>query len=293
MQMRALVGLIGNNIMLSLSPALHEDAFAAAGMAGYYHLMDLARLKGRRLAEMFQAVRAVGFAGVNITHPYKEAILPLLDEVSADARAIGAVNTVVIDGGGRSFGYNTDRPGFSRAFAETLGIDAVAGKTVALIGAGGAGRAVAFALKDIGAGHLHIHDKDQARATALCADLMVHFGAQSCAVAVDPVRAVDGAAGIVNATPIGMIGYSGLPIAANLVRKEQWVSDVIYTPIETEFLAVARGKGCRVMNGAGMCVHQAAESFRLFTGVNPDVARMHRTFAAACDRRDAALAAAS
>lgn len=112
---RALVGLIGANILQSLSPALHEDAFAAAGIRGHYHLMDLDHYPGRRLDDQLRAACNAGFAGVNITYPCKEAALPQLNELSAEARSIGAVNTVAIDRHGRTKGYNTDRTGFRRA----------------------------------------------------------------------------------------------------------------------------------------------------------------------------------
>ena len=137
---RMLLGLIGANIQKSLSPALQEDACAAPACDGHYHLMDLDTLPGRSLEDLLDAVRAAGFAGVNVTYPCKEAVLPLLDEVSAEAREIGAVNTVTIDREGRTSGYNTDRIGFRRAFEDAFGRDAVEGKTALLIGAGGAGR---------------------------------------------------------------------------------------------------------------------------------------------------------
>ena len=157
MRKSMLVGLIGSNISHSLSPALHEDAFAAAGIVGHYHLMDVARLKGRQLPELLAAVRTAGFDAINVTHPFKEAVLPLLDEVSAGARQIGAVNTVVVDHGGRTVGHNTDRSGFRRAFEETLGKAVAQDKHVLVLGAGGAGRAVAFALMDLGVGRILVH----------------------------------------------------------------------------------------------------------------------------------------
>ncbi|MDQ2953593.1 MAG: shikimate dehydrogenase, partial [Pseudomonadota bacterium] len=169
---RVLVGLIGKNILKSLSPALHEDAFAAAKLRGHYHLMDLDTLAGRRLGDLLNAARTAGFAGLNVTYPCKEAVIPLLDEVSAEARQIGAVNTVTIERSGRTVGYNTDRIGFRRSFEETLGRAAVEGKRTVLVGAGGAGRAVALALLDLGAASVFIHDKDGARAAALVADLI-------------------------------------------------------------------------------------------------------------------------
>ncbi len=292
MRKSMLVGLIGSNISNSLSPALHEDAFAAAGITGHYHLMDVARLKGRQLPDLLAAVRTAGFAAINVTHPFKEAVLPLLDEVSAGARQIGAVNTVVVDHGGRTVGHNTDRSGFRSAFEETLGKAAAEGSHILLLGAGGAGRAVAFALMDLGVDRLLVHDKESARATALCADLIVRFGAGRCEFVTSPADIVDAVAGIVNATPVGMLGYAGSPIDETLVHARHWVADVIYTPLETQFVASARARGCRAMTGGSMCVHQAADAFRLFTGLSPDVARMHQVFAQACAQRDAALAAA-
>ncbi|HEX2888038.1 shikimate dehydrogenase [Vineibacter terrae] len=289
MRKAMLVGLVGSNITRSLSPALHEDAFAAAGIVGHYHLMDVSRLKGRQLEDLLSAVRTAGFAAINVTHPFKEAILPLLDEVSAGARQIGAVNTVVIGADGRTVGHNTDRSGFRRAFEETLGAAASQGQQVLLLGAGGAGRAVAFALTDLGVERLLIHDKEQGRATALCADLIMRFGASRCAFAESPALVAKTVAGIVNATPVGMTGYPGSPIAEDLVRSGHWVADIIYTPLETQLIAHARGKGCRTMTGGSMCVHQAADAFRLFTGLSPDISRMRGVFDRACAARDGAV----
>lgn len=284
---RMLVGLIGSNIGKSLSPALHDDAFAAAGMAGHYHLMDVATLDGRSLEDLLTAARTAGFAGVNVTHPFKEAVLPLLDEVSSEAAQIGAVNTVVIDKSGRTTGHNTDRSGFRRAFGEALGSDAARGKPVLLLGSGGAGRAVAFALMDLGVSQLLVFDRDQARSIGLCADLARRFGAASCERLSAPEEAVPSVDGIVNATPIGMRGYDGVPLDPRLIEPRHFVADVIYTPLDTEFVLAARRLGSRTMNGGGMCVHQAADTFRHFTGRSPDVERMKRTFGEACRRRDA------
>jgi shikimate dehydrogenase len=281
MSRRMLVGLIGSHIGGSLSPALHEDAFAAAGMAGHYHLMDVAERPGR-LEDLLAAARTARFAGVNITFPFKEAVIPLLDSVSAEATEIGAVNTVVIDKDGRTTGHNTDRSGFRSAFLETFGADCVRDKPVLLLGAGGAGRAVAFALMDLGARLLQIHDRDTARAEGLCGDLAQRMGAGRCELACEPAAV----AGIVNATPVGMRGYPGMPLDPDLVRPGQFVADVIYTPLETEFLCAARARGAKVMGGAGMCVHQAVEAFRLFTGRTANSDRMRKTFVEAAVRRD-------
>jgi shikimate dehydrogenase len=288
---RALVGLIGANIQQSLSPVLHEDAFAAAGIRGHYHLMDLERLSGRNLADLLDAARALGFAGVNITYPCKEAVLPLLDDVSLEARQIGAVNTVTIDARGRTTGHNTDRFGFRASFEETLGRAAVVGKSVVLVGAGGAGRAVAFALLDLGAASVLVHDTDRPRAAALARDLAAQFGAGR-GHAVDAVApALAEAAGAVNATPVGMLGFPGVPLPVDAIAPRHFVADVIDTPLETALIRSARGRGARVLTGGGMCVFQAAEAFRLFSGIAPDVGRMRRLFDELVAARDAALGA--
>ena len=287
---RVLVGLIGRNILKSLSPALHEDAFAAAKLRGHYHLMDLDTLAGRRLADLLAAARTAGFAGLNVTYPCKEAVIPLLDEVSAEAQQIGAVNTVTIERSGRTVGYNTDRIGFRRSFEETLGRAAVEDKSAVLVGAGGAGRAVALALLDLGAAGVVIYDKDSARAAALAEELIDFFGPQRARLAEDAESALTEAAGLVNATPVGMLGIPGIPIMPQALLKHHWVADVIYTPLETELVKAARARGARVLTGGGMCVHQAAETFRLFTGIKPDIGRMRRVFAKALAARDAAIA---
>ena len=281
-----LVGLIGANIQKSLSPALFADVCAAADRRGYYHLMDVDVLAGRGLEDLLGAARTAGFVGVNVTYPFKEAVPALLDQVSADARQIGAVNTVTIGRDGTTTGYNTDRIGFRRSFEEKFGRDAIAGKTAILVGAGGAGRAVAFALCDLGVATLLVSDKNTTQATGLVAALTAAFGPDRCRVESDPVSALAAAAGMVNATPVGMTGFPGLPIVPDAIQAHHWVADVIYTPLETEFLKAARAKGARVMGGAGMCVHQAVEAFRLFTGLAPDVERLHAAFARAAVLRD-------
>lgn len=289
---RLLVGLIGANIQGSLSPALHEDAFAAAGITGHYHLMDLDRLPGRRLEDLLTAARTAGFAGVNITYPCKEAAFALVDEVSPDARQIGAINTVIFERDGRMTGHNTDRIGFRRSFEETLGRAAIEGGTALLIGAGGAGRAAAFALLDLGAACLLVHDKDPARAESLAIDLTARLERPRARVAPDPQAALAQAVGVVNATPVGMLGFPGNPVPMDGVEARHWVMDVIYTPLETELVQAAREKEARAVGGAAMCVHQAAEAFRLFTGLAPDISRMRRTFTAAARARDEKLVAA-
>ena len=288
-QPRVLIGLIGANIMGSLSPALFADAFAAAGIDGFYHLIDVDRMPERRLAQLLDAIRTAGFAGANITYPFKQEVIALLDAVDPEAAQTGAINTVAIAPDGRITGYNFDRRGWRHSFEETFGRDGAQGAAVVLIGAGGAGRAVAFALLDLGAARLVIHDRDGARATALKNDLAKHYGASRCRLASDLAGDIAAADGVVNATQVGMRGFPGNPVPVSALSAAHWCADVVYTPIETAFIQAAAAKGCRVMTGGGMCVHQAVEAFRLFTGVEPDLARLHCAFATALAARDSAI----
>ncbi|MBV9261105.1 MAG: shikimate dehydrogenase, partial [Pseudolabrys sp.] len=183
-----------------------------------------------------------------------------------------------------------DRRGWRNAFIECFSADAAEGATVVMVGAGGAGRAVSCALMDLGTASLIIHDQDAKRADALRRDLAGHFGSERVRISQALARDVATAEGVVNATQTGMRGFPGNPIPTLSMNDKQWVADVIYTPIDTEFVKAAAAKGCRTMSGDGMCVHQAVEAFRQFTGVMPDVARLHQTFARALREREAALA---
>jgi shikimate dehydrogenase len=286
---RMLVGLLGANIQGSMSPALFAAAFSAAGIDGYYHLLDVDCLPQRQLPQLLDALKVAGVAGANVTYPFKQAIIPLLDNVDRSATEVGAVNTITIAPDGRTTGYNFDRAGWRKAFVAALGADSAKGKTVVQIGAGGAGRAVAFALMDLGVGDLVIHDLERARATALCADLARHYGAARCRLVSTVASDIAGAAGVVNATQVGMRGFPGNPVPVEVLTKGHWAADVIYTPLRTEFLNAAASMGARTLNGSGMCVHQAVEAFRQLTGVTPDLGVLQRAFATAVAERDAAL----
>jgi shikimate dehydrogenase len=287
---RTLVGLIGANILKSLSPALHADAFAAAGIDGYYHLMDVEVLAGRSLPQLLDAVKMAGFSGTNVTFPFKQEVLKHLDVLDEEAAQIGALNCVTIAADGRTKGYNTDRSGFRRSFEHHLGRASADGARVALVGAGGAGRAVAFALMDLGVADLAIHDSNAKQSASLIADLHKYFGAKRARAVDDLAKAVAASDGVVNATPVGMLGIPGNPVPVSALRPGHWAADVIYTPLDTAFIKAARACDARTLTGGGMCVYQAVEAFRLFTGIAPDVERMHATFLRALAARDAALA---
>jgi shikimate dehydrogenase len=278
---RALLGLIGAGIGASRAPALHEAAGAALGRHIFYHLMD-AQILGfdaAALPRLLDAVRWAGFAGVNVTHPFKEAVLPLLDEVDPVAARIGAVNTVVCRDR-RLRGHNTDMEGFILAWRETF---ARAPGTALLLGAGGAGRAIGHALVELGARRLIVHDPVASRAEAVAGALGAHLPAEACGN--DALAAAVAAAdGIVNASPVGMHGHPGTPLPAAWLRPGMWLADAVYTPIETPLIVAARRDGLAVMTGDGLCVHQAAAAFRLFLDEVPDVGLMRATMGTAPDR---------
>jgi shikimate dehydrogenase len=274
-----LIGLIGAGIQASFTPALHETEAAAQGLRYLYKLIDLERLGlgAEALPELLTAAERMGFAGLNITHPCKQSVLPLLHELSPDARALGAVNTVVLRDG-RRIGHNTDWFGFAEGFGR--GLPDAARELVVQFGAGGAGSAVAHAALTLGVRHLTIIDLDRVRADALAKALCARFGAGRASAGADMEAAVAAADGVINATPMGMAKHPGLPLPAALLRPALWVAEIVYFPMETELLRAARALGSRTLDGGGMAVFQAVEAFRLFTGVTPDAERMQRHFAA-------------
>ncbi|SDK76445.1 shikimate dehydrogenase [Actinopolyspora mzabensis] len=279
-----LTGLIGSGIGPSLSPALHHREADALGIRYLYRRFDLdpSDHPGDAFGELLRAARACGFDGLNITHPYKRLATAHLDELSPDAAALNAVNTVVFGSHG-AVGHNTDWSGFARALDSGLP-DAPLG-TVVLLGAGGAGSAVAHALSTLGAGSIHIADADPDRSSELaeavnerCSGILAHSEPMDHAGML-PKPLLDRADGLVQATPTGMAEHPGMPIPAESLRAGMWVAEVVYRPLRTELVRAALARGCRVLDGGRMAVFQAADSFRLFTGVEPDAERMLRHFA--------------
>jgi shikimate dehydrogenase len=268
-----LTGLIGMDIQSSRSPEMHMREAAAQGIALHYELFDLAGEDhaSAYLATTLDAVQRAGFAGVNITHPFKQSVMGLLDRLSDEARAIGAVNTVVFEAAGR-VGYNTDSSGFAEGFERQLAGANV--DRVMQIGAGGAGAATAMAMVNLGCRELVIIDPQGDRAEGLVSRLPGTIAR----VGSDLATELAAASGVINATPIGMEGYPGSPIDLTLLRPDLWVADVVYFPLETELLRGARDIGCRTAHGGDMAVFQAARAFDLFTGHRADRERMAANF---------------
>ncbi|WP_439863999.1 shikimate dehydrogenase [Pseudomonas antarctica] len=273
MKPRILAGLIGAGIQASRTPALHEREGDAQGLRYLYQLIDLEplHLTINALPDLLDAAERMNFTGLNITYPCKQAILPLLDELSDEARGIGAVNTVVFKDGKR-IGHNTDCLGFAEGFRRNL--NDVARQRVVQMGAGGAGAAVAHALLAEGVQHLSIFDVDTARARDLVDNLAQRFGPGRAQIGNHLDSAMAEADGLVNTTPMGMAKLPGTPVPPGLLRAEVWVAEIVYFPLETELLRDARALGCRTLDGGNMAVFQAVKAFELFSGEVPDADRM-------------------
>ncbi|MGX1188377.1 shikimate dehydrogenase [Pseudomonas sp. Irchel s3b2] len=268
-----LAGLIGAGIQASRTPALHEHEGDAQGLRYLYRLIDLDQLKldSSALPDLLMAAERMNFTGLNITFPCKQTIIPLLDELSPEARGIGAVNTVVLKDGKR-IGHNTDCLGFAEGFRR--GLKDVARERVVQMGAGGAGAAVAHALLSEGVQLLSIFDVDQSRAQSLANNLNQHFGFGRAVAGHDLPGTLGQADGLVNTTPMGMKKLPGMPVPVELLRAQLWVAEIVYFPLETELLRNARALGCRTLDGGNMAVFQAVKAFELFSGVVPDAQRM-------------------
>jgi shikimate dehydrogenase len=288
---KALVGLIGSGIQRSLTPAMHEEEARHHGLRLHYQLIDLDRTGSgvEALPTLISAARTMGFAGLNITYPCKQAVIPLLDDLSEEARAMGAVNTVVCRDG-KLVGHNTDGSGWSWGFTRTLP-DADL-RRVVLLGAGGAGSAIAHAVLRLGASQLTVVDSDGPRAAALAGALNALYGPDRVASTTDAAAALGGATGLIHATPTGMDKLPGLPLPEALLRPELWVAEIVYFPLATALLKAARARGCATVNGGTMAVGQAIGAFELFTGLKADPLRVEAHFRRMLTERDASTATA-
>ncbi|WP_375689885.1 shikimate dehydrogenase [Pseudooceanicola sp. LIPI14-2-Ac024] len=280
------IGLLGQGIAASRTPRMHMAAAEALGLAYDYRLIDS---QVRDLPEdphaLLDLIEGEGFNGMNVTYPFKRAVIPAIDELSDAARNVGAVNTVVFRDGKR-FGHNTDHWGFGESLRQ--GLPDAPRDRVVMIGAGGAGGAVAHALLDAGVGTLVVSDLSGDMAADLVATLVDHYGAARAEVATDLSAAIATAQGLVNCTPMGMAKHPGMPVSAADLRPELWVGDIVYLPLETELLRSAKALGCKVLPGSGMALFQASRAFRLFTGLEPNTERMWEAFRSFDPGRDSA-----
>jgi shikimate dehydrogenase len=268
---RVLTGLLGAPIAQSAAPAMHERAAEALDLRCHYQLIEVAGAGREELKLLLEGIRRLGFAGINVTFPYKEAVLDLLDELSPGAARIGAVNTVVVRDN-RLIGHNTDTTGFARAVTHL--VTASSRGAVAVIGAGGVGKAIAFALASLGVADLRIFDIEPAKATQLAAQLEGHAKTSVTRSVEDALRDV---AGVVNASPVGMLPSLATPVPDALLHAGLWVADAVYSPLWTPLLTAARAKGAAVMTGREFAIHQAVDAFELFTGYAPPRWELHST----------------
>lgn len=272
-------GLIGAGIQASLTPAMHMREGAAQGLSYAYELIDLNQ-RGATPSDLPQLLREAelkGLSGLNITHPCKQLIIPFLDELSDEARDLGAVNTVVLKGG-RRYGHNTDWWGFAESFRR--GLPNADLSSAVQLGAGGAGVATAYAILSLGLRSLTVFDRETERAETLATSMSSLFPDADVRAGRDLASAMKAATGLIHATPTGMEKYPGMPLPAEMLEPRHWVAEVVYFPLETELLAEARRRGCSTLDGGGMAVFQAVGAFRLFTGREPDAARMLAHFKA-------------
>lgn len=274
-----LLGLIGAGIQASRTPAMHEREAAQLGVRCEYRLLDLdvLNLSAGDLPLILAEAERAGFTGLNVTHPCKQSILPLLTGISPDAANIGAVNTVLLQDG-RRIGHNTDWLGFRNSFL--AGLPGAPTANVVQLGAGGAGAATAYALLKMGVACLYVYDSDRTRSEALASRYGSLFGPDRIRAISQIEPALAAAQGLVHATPTGMKSHPGLPLSAALLRPDLWVAEIVYFPLETALLRAARHIGCRTLDGGGMAVQQAIEAFHLFTGLRANPGRMHDHFLA-------------
>ncbi len=276
-----LVGLIGEGITASLTPAMHEAEATEMGLDYEYRILDLIELgrPAEDVGAILSEAQSAGFAAMNITHPCKQLVIDLVDELDTDAAHLRAVNLVVFDDD-RLVGYNTDWMGYRDGL--TTGLPGASFERIVQIGCGGAGAATAYALLSKGTERLDLSDVDDSRAEDLAARMRAHFPMQTIVTLKldDLPQAIARASGVVHATPLGMLHHPGIAFDLDLLRQGAWVSDVVYRPLETELVRQAADRGHPVLDGGRMAVGQACASLRIITGMLPDRDRMERHFRA-------------
>ncbi|QDC08599.1 shikimate dehydrogenase [Oceanicola sp. D3] len=269
------LGLIGDNIAGSRAPVLHRMAGAQNGVSVQYDRLVPKEL-GEDFEPLFEACKSRGYRGINVTYPYKERAARMVAIDDPLVRAIGAVNTVLFAEGGPK-GHNTDYTGFIAAYRALRG-DAAVG-TACLIGTGGVGRALAFGLVALGAKAIRLVDQNPAKAEALAEELGGLGAAPAIEVFADAATAADGADGLLNGTPVGMIGYAGTPLPAGAMQGAAWAFDAVYTPVNTEFLQDAGAAGATLISGYELFFYQGVHAWAHFSGLPLDEARLRAELA--------------
>ncbi|WP_163101871.1 shikimate dehydrogenase [Peribacillus alkalitolerans] len=270
--MKQLYGVIGDPINHSMSPAMHNSAFSALGMDAYYHPFHV---RPSELTDAIKGLKALNIKGFNVTVPHKTTIIPLLDEIDPLAAAIGAVNTVV-NRDGKLVGFNTDGLGFVSALLHEMGNLINPECKVLIVGSGGAARAIYYTLLSEGWNRVDICNRTIQRAW----DLIKECPIEGKSIALDMLEAqenLDKYDLIIQTTSIGMSPLTNeSPIDLEKLKSNSVVCDIIYNPLETEFLTKASQKGSKTQNGIGMFVYQGALAFELWTGMKPDSERMKK-----------------
>lgn len=270
------LGLIGDNIAASLSPKLHELAGQLTGIEVSYERL-IPRERDQSFEQVFEAAKAAGFRGLNITYPYKEKVVGLLNIPDPRVKALGACNTVLFKETGPE-GHNTDWSGFMAAYARIRG-DKAPG-VVCMVGAGGVGKAVAFGLVALGLRELRLVERDLPKAEALAEALRSSQPDLLVSVTDDVQTATAGADGLINCTPVGMVGYEGTPIPAECLAGATWVFDAVYTPVDTQFLQDAAAAGLEVISGYELYFFQGFHAFAHFHGREIDEATLRQALTA-------------
>ena len=269
------LGLIGDNIAASKAPRLHKLAGRMRGVEVTYDLLVPAE-QGARFGELFERCAAGDYHGINVTYPYKERAAARVEIDEPLIRAIGAVNTILFEPAGPR-GFNTDHSGFIAAWR--VRFEPARPGVVCQVGAGGVGRAVAFGLAELGAAAVRLVDLDHTRAESLAAALRKARPGVEVATVASLEEAARGANGIVNCSPVGMVGHDGTPVPRGLMRGAAWAFDAVYTPADTRFLADAAATGLDTLSGYELFFEQGADCAELFLGGRVDRARLRQGLA--------------
>ena len=265
------LGLIGVGIGKSRAPELHRLAGKLCGVALTYDLIEPPAGVPYAFDEALQACRSQGYRGVNVTYPFKEHAAAAVQAASHQVRRLGAVNTVRFDDGAQPRGFNTDYTGFRRAFASRF--PGRSPGAAAIVGAGGVGRAIAFALVDLHAAEIRLFDQDPVKSASVATALRDQTDTR-VVICRSLEEASAGADGLVNATPLGMHQHPGTPIPGNLIDAQSWAFDAVYTPTDTRFLMDAVEAGLEVLYGYELFFYQGVDAFEIFTGMSVDEARL-------------------